>query len=90
MESLQNIGTLISANRLNEALAALDARVAADPRDHEALYMRGRVHWRLGDMRRAMTDYSASAAINPDGPASLALGQTREILDFYCKDIYNP
>lgn len=90
MTSLQNIQALISQNHLDSALSQLDALIAADGDSAEALYMRGRVHWRLGDKRRAINDYTAAAALDPACGAAEALEQAYAILDFYNRDLYNP
>lgn len=71
-------------------LNALDARIAADAADEEALIERGRLHWSLGHRSEAIGDYLAAQRINPSGKASQLLKATYEILDFYNKDLYNP
>lgn len=71
-------------------LNALDARIAADAADEEALIERGRLHWSLGRRSEAIGDYLAAQRINPSGKASQLLKATYEILDFYNKDLYNP
>lgn len=90
MEELQTIKTLISEGAIDEAAAALDRLAAARPDSDEVLYMRGKLAWRRGDMRRAVTDFNAALALNPDSPARVALDQATSVLNFYNTDLYNP
>lgn len=90
MGQFQNIRSLINANRLDEALAEADSAVERDPADAGALFIRGRIYWKKGLRREAVNDYTAAAAIDPDGPAAIALAQVREINDFFNPDIFNP
>ena len=71
-------------------MKALDARVAADSSDEEALIERGRLYWALGRRSEAIGDYLAAQRLNPSGRATQLLKATYEILDFYNKDLYNP
>lgn len=71
-------------------LNALDARIAADATDEEALIERGRLHWSLGRRSEAIGDYLAAQQINPSGRAAELLKATYAILDYYNKDLYNP
>lgn len=71
-------------------LRSLDARIAADSGDEEALIERGRLHWALGMRSEAIGDYLAAQKINPSGKATQLLKATYEILDYYNKDLYNP
>lgn len=57
---------------------------------YDLLFRRGRLKWKKEDRAGAMNDYSEACAINPDGPASVALDQARRIMNFYNKDLYNP
>ncbi len=78
------IDALFASNRLDEAEQAL----LAMPADAYTLYMRGRIAWKRGLRREAITMYEESAEIEPD-PAT-ALEQARAIMAFYNKDLYNP
>lgn len=68
----------------------LDARIASDSGDEEALIARGRLYWALGRRSEAIGDYLAAQKLNPSGKAPQILKATYEILDFYNKDLYNP
>lgn len=64
---------------------ASDARVQA-----VELYRRGRCAWQHGDRAAAITAYERSAALDPEGPGATALEMTRDIMDFYDNNQFNP
>lgn len=90
MDTLQHINSLLHDNRLDEALDLANSNVNANPDSAAALYLRGKVLWRMGRKGDAMSDYSASALIDPAGPASVALEQAHEVIHFYNPDLMNP
>ncbi|MCM1484042.1 MAG: hypothetical protein NC043_06880 [Muribaculaceae bacterium] len=81
---------MIHDGNLDEAIDALDAIIAENDSDAEALFLRGKALWRKGCRSRATSDYAASAAIDPDGPATLALDHARDIEAFFNPDLLNP
>ena len=83
---IKEIKKLIEANSLDEASEALKALTP----DAESLYLQGRVAWKRGRKGEAISFYEQSEAIDPDGPASVALEQAREVMDFFNKDLLNP
>lgn len=54
------------------------------------LYEQGAEEWKKGNRAKAITLYSRSASLDPEGPGSLALKMTRDIMDFYDKNQLNP
>lgn len=90
MCSLTNIDRLIKDNKLHDALVLLNGYIAEHQDDAGALFMRGKVWWRLGERSRATNDYAASVAIEPDGDAAQALEQARDIEAFFNPDLLNP
>lgn len=54
------------------------------------LYRQGAEAWKKGDRAKAMTLYSRSAELDPDGPGVQALNMTREIMSFFNPDQFNP
>lgn len=90
MCSLTNIDRLIKENKLQDALVLLNERIEKHPEDADALFVRGKVWWRLGERARATSDYAASASMNPNGAAAYALEQAREIENFFNPDLLNP
>lgn len=87
---LQEIESLIASDRLNDSLQLLNSHIAHNPTDSRALFLRGKVYWRLGNRSAAQNDYMASAAIDPEGPARAALEYAREIEAFFNPDLLNP
>lgn len=54
------------------------------------LYHQGRNAWQHGDRAAAITAYERSAALDPEGPGATALEMTRDIMDFYDTNQFNP
>lgn len=54
------------------------------------LYEKGATAWQKGERGRAMTLYSQSAELDPDGPGMQALAMSRDIMNFYDKNQFNP
>ena len=87
MTEIAEITALLKSNNLTEALDLADRYLTAHPDDAEALFLRGKIHWRLGNRSRATSDY---AAADPDSPAAEALEQARAVEDFFNPDLLNP
>lgn len=88
---MQKIEELISQNRLDEALAAVQAHIDSDDiADDSAYFTLGKLLWRTGHRSEAMEAYAKAAALNPAGPAVIALQQAQEIFSFYNPDLLNP
>lgn len=62
---------LFVANRRDEALAAFDALLAADPHHHRARLNRGVLLHQLGRDAEALADFDALVARTPDDPTAL-------------------
>ncbi len=86
----QDIQALLDENKPGEALVLLDNVLAVEPDDPQALFLRGKAYWRLGNRSRATSDYAAAAALDPDSPAVQALEQARAIEAFFNPDLLNP
>ena len=54
------------------------------------LYESGAREWKAGNTAKAISLYSQSAQLDPDGPGAQALQMSREIMDFFDKNQYNP
>ena len=90
-DEIEKIKDMMTAGHLDDALAAANSALLNGCQPAwEAYYLRGRIHWRMGDRRQAINDYHASVALNPHGPAEQALAQANEILSFFNPDIFNP
>lgn len=76
---------LFYSNKLDDAENLLSGHD-----DAWALYMLGRIAWKRGNRTEAISLYAKAAALDPAGPASIALEQARQVMDFFNKDLYNP
>lgn len=56
----------------------------------ERLYLMGNEYRRKGMWHDAMNCYSEALDIDPESPAKEAREMLASILNFRCKDIYNP
>lgn len=90
MVELQKIEALFSDNKIDEAIEALTANIEDDPNCSQWYFLRGRALWRLGQKGKAISDYEQAVALDPDSPAKHALEMTRDIMDFFNPDLYNP
>lgn len=75
---------------IDRQIAELTALLKREPDNADALYRRGALHWKLGRHAAALSDFNASAAVNPDGPGATAARGVRGILDFTNPDLLNP
>ena len=56
----------------------------------EEYYQQGNDLRRRGDYQAAMNAYMEAIALDPDSPAVEALRMLQDIMNYYCKDVYNP
>ncbi len=56
----------------------------------EEFYILGNEYRRKGDWQHALDNYLEAIALDPDSPAVEAKKMLDDILNFYCKDFYNP
>lgn len=73
-----------------EAISEITEYLKSNPKDTDALTLRGMKYFGAGQRSNAIKDYLAALDINPDCSAKLALQSANEILDYYNKDLYNP
>ena len=90
MSVFQKIEELINQNRLEEAIISLNNAIEADAYNDQLYFLRGKLHWRLGNRSQAITDYEHAVAINPQSPARIALDNARDVISFFNPDLYNP
>ncbi len=90
MQNLSHIKKTITAGDTETALCELENYLDEMPDSSEAWYLKGRVYWQRGDRSQAMSCYARSSALDPDGPASYAMQQARDIADFFNPDLLNP
>lgn len=56
----------------------------------EAYYLEGNEHRRRGDFAAAMNSYGEAIRLDANSPAVAAREMLENIMNFYCKDLYNP
>lgn len=54
------------------------------------LYRLGSESWKNGDRGKAMSLYAESAQLDPEGPGATALQMSKDIMNFYDKNQFNP
>lgn len=90
MDKIQIVDTLISENRLEDALRLLNETIAESSDSDDLYFRRGKLRWRLGDRSGAMGDYAQASELNPASPAVKALEQAYDVANFFNPDLYNP
>lgn len=60
------------------------------PMTAEEYYIQGNQYRRNGDYQAAMNAYMEAIALDPESPAVEALRMLQDIMNYYCKDVYNP
>lgn len=75
---------------METTIEQLTARIEAEPNNAALWYQRGRLYWQQDKRGAAMSDYAHAAELDPNSPAAAALEQARQIMAFYCTDLYNP
>ncbi|MBM6993669.1 MAG: tetratricopeptide repeat protein [Prevotella sp.] len=56
----------------------------------EEFYLEGNKHRKRGDFAAAMNSYAEAIKLDKNSPAVEARKMLENIMDFYCKDLYNP
>ena len=56
----------------------------------EEFYRQGNRYRKEGKWQQAMNSYLEAIALDPHSPAVEAKEMLDDIMNFYCKDIYNP
>ena len=56
----------------------------------EEYYQQGNAGRKQGDFKRALDSYMEAIALDPESPAVAAKEMLDDIMNFYCKDYYNP
>ena len=77
-------------NEILAEIANLSEKIEVNPTCADLYYQRGRLYWKLGRTGAAMSDYEQAGAIDPDSPAVEAMRISRDIMNFYNTDLYNP
>ena len=56
----------------------------------DELYRQGNEYRRQGLFHEAINSYLEAERLDPDSPAAEARHMLEDIMNFYCKDMYNP
>lgn len=56
----------------------------------EEYYQKGNEARKRGLWHEAINNYTLAAELDPDSPAVEARKMLEDIMNFYCKDMYNP
>lgn len=91
MRSTDHVKKLIEEQYLDEAQAILSA--ADTPQwmpPAQQYYLQGLLHSKRSDWGKAQSCFLQASQLDPDGPATEALGVLTDIYDFYYKDLLNP
>ena len=84
------IKQLTDGKKPEEALKIIDAHIATTPDDADLWAEKGKILWKTGNRKDAITAYETSAQIDPKGAGALLLEHSRSIMDFFCTDLLNP
>ncbi len=87
---IDEIEALLADGKVREALARANELIVGSAESDELYYIRGKLNWRAGDTRAAVTDFESAVALNPESPARHALEMARDINDFFNPDLLNP
>ena len=71
-------------------IAQLDDEIKSDSKNSSLFFARGKLHWKLGNRGAAMSDFATAVNLDPGSPAKEYLDMTRDIMDYYNTDLYNP
>lgn len=85
-----DVQQMIADNQLDDAINAISGLLCDKGDNSELLFERGKLQWKQGRKKEAMSDYAAAAQIDPESPAVTALEMARNVMDFYNRDMYNP
>lgn len=87
---MEEIKKLIYEGKTDEAIRQLEACLRERPDDDGAYYLLGNAWRKKGDIRQALNNYLEAIHRNPDSPARSAYGMLMDILDFRCKEMFDP
>lgn len=90
MQSEQIIKDLISEDRYDEAVSALDRNIEENAINALWWYLRGKTYWRMQKYADAISDYEEAVHLDPHSPAVHALEMARDVMNFYNPDLLNP
>lgn len=94
MENIDNIESrindLIDSGQDSAAIELASSAVSHNRDDASMWFILGKAFWRLGRRAEAMSAYRQASAIDPSGPAAVALAHAEDIAGFFNPDLFNP
>ncbi len=90
MDISEKIIHIINNNTLETSIVELSKIIESDDRCWLAYLERGKLYWKEGKVKNAITDYLAADRINPHSQPKEILTHTLEILQFRNTDLLNP
>ncbi|MDD2529696.1 MAG: tetratricopeptide repeat protein [Bacteroidales bacterium] len=88
-ERYNHIRTLISEEKLEQAMKEIEEIIKMDSSQDQAYYLKGNVFRKQQDWKNAINSYTHAVELNPNSPAADARVMCIEILNFFNTDMYN-
>lgn len=77
------------SKEIAQEIQNITAKIEQSP-TAEYYYLRGKLYWKIGDKRLAISDFNKAVQSDPNSPAAIYLKMTGDVMDFYNTDLYNP
>ena len=90
INSAENDGCLRNMLYLCGRFNANDVSTTDRKAQAEELYLQGNVFRKQQQWAEALNAYEAAVALDSESPAAAAREMLMNIMEFYCKDYYNP
>ncbi len=90
MDIGEKILYIINNNSVEESIVGLTELIECDRKCWEAIMERGKLYWKIGNVKNALQDYMAADRLHPGGAPDELLHHTLEILKFRNTDLLNP
>ena len=68
----------------------MDVSTAESKKQAQELYIQGNAYRKQQQWAEALNAYEAAMALDPESPAVAARQMLMNIMEYYCKDYYNP
>lgn len=68
----------------------MDVSTAESKTQAQELYIQGNAYRKQQQWAEALNAYEAAMALDPESPAVAARQMLMNIMEYYCKDYYNP
>lgn len=82
---------LVEQNELSRSLEILNVCILSNPKDAQALLLRGRIHYKMQCWGEAMNDFSSVLELDSDNSeAKSGFEMAQNILGYFTPDMFNP